>query len=53
MKIKVTFTVEVDPAAWSEEYGVDPDEVRHDVQEFFANAAHAHIEQLDMAPDRL
>lgn len=40
MKIALNITVEVDPAAWAEEYGIEPKAaaVRADVQEYVRNA---------------
>lgn len=35
MKIKVTFTLDVDPEAWALEYGIQRKDVRADVQSYF------------------
>lgn len=32
MKVKVSFTLDVDVQAWAAEYGIDPAEVRADVR---------------------
>lgn len=37
MKIRVSLTVEVNPASWANEFGVAPSEVRKDVQEYIAH----------------
>ena len=34
MKIRITVTIDVDPAAWCEEYGDEPSEVRERVKEY-------------------
>jgi len=36
MKVRISFTVDVDAEAWMGEYGVGRDEVRSDVQEHAA-----------------
>lgn len=37
MKVRLTVTVEVDPAEWADAYGVELDEVRADVRNYFTN----------------
>lgn len=32
MKVRIAFTVDIDPEAWVLEYGTDPSGVREDVQ---------------------
>jgi hypothetical protein len=39
--MKINLTVEVDAAAWSEEYAVHPAEVRGDVKAYLANTLHS------------
>ena len=46
MKIKVTLTVDVDPAAWADEYGTRLSEVREDVKRHAANSLLAHFESV-------
>lgn len=43
MKVKVSFTVEVDQKAWAEAMGLEPSEVRADVQKWCARIAQDHI----------
>jgi hypothetical protein len=45
VKVRVTFTVDVDPEAWSLNYGTgtDPADVREDVRRYVENGA---VEQL-------
>jgi hypothetical protein len=33
MKVRVNFTVDVDPDSWAEEYGTHPRDLRRDVQD--------------------
>ncbi len=37
MKVKVTFTVEVDPVLWAEYHGIDVEDVRDDVKDLFGD----------------
>jgi hypothetical protein len=37
IKVRMTVTVELDPAEWANEFGCDTDEVRQDVRDYFAN----------------
>lgn len=39
MKIRVTFTLDIDPESWASEYGLDKTEVREDIQAYLANEA--------------
>ncbi len=34
MKIKITLTVDIDPASWANEFGITPSEVRDDVRSY-------------------
>lgn len=44
MKIRVSFTVDVDPVAWSREYGTTREDVRADVNLYVHNATHAQFD---------
>lgn len=44
MKVKVSFTVEVDQDLWAEAFGLERGEVRADVQKWCARIAQEHIE---------
>jgi hypothetical protein len=46
MKIKVTFTLDVDPASWQENYGTDPKDIRKDVQNYFSVGADMQLESI-------
>ena len=37
MKIRLTVTIDVDPAEWTAEYGTNPADVRDDVKAYFTN----------------
>ena len=43
MKIKVTFTLDVDPEAWALEYGIPKKEIRADVQSYFEYTAREQL----------
>ena len=45
MKIKIEFTVDVDPDAWELNYGTNRNEVRDDVKGYIKNIA---LSQLDV-----
>lgn len=34
MKVRIAFTVDIDPIAWAENYGVSSSDVRPDVQNY-------------------
>ena len=38
MKIRISFTVDIDPEVWALEYGLDRSEVRADVQTYIAES---------------
>lgn len=38
MKVQIKVTIEVDPADWAEEFGLERSEVRTDVKNYFSNA---------------
>lgn len=46
MKVRVTATVEIDAQAWAEEYGIDPADVRKDVQAHLADSLQQHVDSL-------
>lgn len=48
MKVRVEFTVEIDPKAWALEYGLEPSDVRGHVKDSAAYWAQAQIEQLGL-----
>jgi len=50
VKVRVTFTVDVDPDAWSREYGVPRADVRKDINEWAMYGLRAHIADLGLAP---
>jgi hypothetical protein len=37
MKIRLTYTVDVDPETWSNSFGVAREDVREDVRDYFRN----------------
>lgn len=37
MKVRVSFTVDIDADAWADEFGCDRADVRRDVQDYFSN----------------
>jgi hypothetical protein len=45
MKIKCSFTVEVDPEDWAEAFGLERSEVRKDVQTYLARIAQEYVDQ--------
>jgi hypothetical protein len=40
MKVKVSFTIDINAEAWANEFGLDKSEVRKDVQDYLARIAH-------------
>lgn len=48
MKVKVTVTVDIDVAAWTEAYGIDRTEVPQDVRAYIANGATEHLRDLGL-----
>jgi len=50
VKIRCSFTVDVDPDAWALEYGTSADRraVREDVQSHAEHSFYAHLEQLGL-----
>lgn len=46
MKVRVSFTIDIDPKAWSEEYGVETAaEIRQDVSDNIRYGVLAHLEE--------
>jgi len=50
MKVKVSFTVDIDPQAWEENYGVGPDRaaIREDVRTYVINGAVDQLRYVDV-----
>ena len=51
MKIKIQFTINVDPEAWANEYGIDLDDVREDVKRYIENHSREQVEFLGLAEE--
>jgi hypothetical protein len=51
MQIKITQTINVDPAKWAMEHNIDIKDVRADLKEYFASWCQMQIEYLNCAPD--
>jgi hypothetical protein len=49
MKIKINFTLDVDPDSWAREYDIEKSEVRDDVKMYVKNGMLAHFE--DFLPE--
>jgi hypothetical protein len=48
MKIKIEFTIEVDPEKWASEYGVEKSDVRKDVANHFKVQCQEWLENSDL-----
>ena len=48
MKVRVQFTVDIDPEWWSVEYSVHPDDVRSDVREAAETMVKSHFGELGL-----
>jgi len=48
MKVRVSFTLDIDPDAWMLTYGVERSEVRRDVAEYVEQSALAHLQELEL-----
>ncbi len=48
MKIRIEFTVDVDPKAWIENYGVADDEVRDDVKGYCQDHITAQLDRVSV-----
>ncbi len=53
MKVRVTVTVEIDPDAWMQTYGVERDEVRRDVREYVEGSVHELAGIRECAPEEV
>ncbi|SHT53360.1 Uncharacterised protein [Mycobacteroides abscessus subsp. abscessus] len=42
MKVRVSVTLDVDPASYETEYGVPKDQIRADLQQHVQQSVHAH-----------
>lgn len=49
VKVRVSFTVEVDAAAWIEEYGCERSQVREDVRLYIEQAFLAQLDELGLS----
>ena len=43
MKVRVVFTLDVNAGAWSEEFGIEPSDVREDVRSYFEAISSAQL----------
>ena len=43
MKIRISFTLDIDPDAWALEYGIAKSEVREDVQTYISESTHSEM----------
>ena len=43
MKVKVSYTIDIDAEAWANEFGLDKSEVRADVQRYMAQIGHDYV----------
>jgi hypothetical protein len=43
MKVKVSYTIDIDADAWANEFGLDKSEVRADVQQYLARIGHDYV----------
>lgn len=48
MKVKVTVTLDVDADAWAREFYLDREDVREDVQIYFADTCHEQLASLGL-----
>jgi hypothetical protein len=52
MKVRISFTLDVDDEAWAVEYGIDKSEVRKDVQTYVEYGVQADLDSRDLLIDR-
>jgi len=45
MKVRVSFTVEIDPAKWEQVYGTNRENIRGDVQQYAASIVWAQFDE--------
>jgi hypothetical protein len=48
MKVRVTMTVDVDPARWEEDFGVPRSEMREDVKTYVIGTVQGQLEHIDV-----
>ena len=51
MKVRVSFTVEVDQEAWANAYGIDKQQVRHDVNAYIYHGFLSYLVDNGLGPD--
>jgi len=51
MKVKVTFTVDINQDAWALEYGIDYQDVRRDVQQCLTNGMAEWVSDMHLDVD--
>lgn len=54
MKVRITHTVDVDPEAWAQEYGVEREDaaVRADVRIYFTGLIEDQLDVIGLRPER-
>ena len=52
MKIKLSETVNIDPQAWADEYGIQLEDVKADVRVYFTNWCQEQIDSLGLEEKR-
>lgn len=48
MKVAVNLTLDIDPDAWADEYGVEAADVAQDVERHVTNTVNAHLNSLGL-----
>lgn len=48
MKVKLNFTVEIDPQLWAEEYDIELSEVRDDVRLYIEGSTREHLYRFEI-----
>lgn len=43
MKVKVSYTIDIDADGWADEFGLDKSQVRADVQQYLARLGHEFV----------
>lgn len=51
MKIRIAVTLDIDPDAWVTEFGVEREDVRADVQEYFKNIVYGQAASVSVLAD--
>jgi hypothetical protein len=49
MKVRISFTIDIDADAWAAEYGIDPKDVRKDVQSYVGSEAWSWLRDRGLA----